>query len=315
MATIYGCHGEEHMAIRTIEYEVLPARSDPSVFSLTIEYNPLTESPGRLLRSTAHFVDSFAILDAAFATAIDPNMETTIALLGIEQGSIRAWLASLIRSFDDEAIRDLDWKKLIGAYLVRAKYRSLEWLEADQSNKKLIDLQAVIVEEASKTDALLIPAYHPPSRALLLDGLRRAQLAKDGLLDADTITYDTGLDQIQLDPEHRLDLTQIRDVEIQSIEKHDLHRASLKVKKPDLLGHSQWQLKFHDRTVPSAIEDHSWLSRFQSREVTLRPGDALICDGQLTRYFDKSGTPVSEKVEVTKIHGIEYQAPPQDDMF
>lgn len=303
------------MALRTIEYLVPPERSEAGVFSLVIEYDPLRESPGRLLRSTANFIDAFANLDAAFAAAIDPNIETSIALLGIEQGSIRAWLASLIRSFDDEALRDLDWKKLIGAYLVRAKYRTLEWLEDDSSTKRIIDLQAVIVEEAKKTDALLIPAYHLPSRALLLEGLRRAQLAKDGLMEADKITFDAGSDTLELNPSNRLDLSQISDVEIQSTQKHKLQRASLKVKKPDMLGHSQWQLKFHERTVPSAIEDRGWLSRFQAREITLRPGDALICDGELTRYFDRSGTPVSEKVEVTKVHGIEYQAPPQDDMF
>lgn len=303
------------MALRLIDYQTPPKKSDPSVFSLTISYDPLVESPGRLLRSTANFVDAFGSLDSAFASAIDPNIETAIALLGIEQGSIKAWLASLVRSVDDEALKDLDWKKLIGAYLVRAKYRALEWLEDDQQTKKIIDLQAVILEEARDTDALLIPAYHQPSRALLLEGLRRAQLAKDGLLDADSVVYDTGKQRIELEPSNRLDLSQISDVEIQSSEKHQLRRASLKVKKPDLLGHSQWQLKFHDRTVRSAIEDRGWLSRFQAREVTLRPGDALICDGELTRYFDRSGTPVSEKVEVTKVHGIEYQAPPQDDMF
>lgn len=303
------------MAIHSISYDTPPSRRDPSVFSLTIEYDPLTESPGRLLRSTANFIDAFGNLDSAFAGAIDPSVETAIALLGIEQGSIRAWLASLVRSVDDEALRDLDWKKLIGAYLVRAKYRALEWLEDENPNKKIIDLQAVILEEAKRTDALLIPAYHQPSRALLLEGLRRAQLAKDGLLDADSVVYSTGKETINLETERRLDLSKISDVEIQTTERHQLRRASLKVKKPDLLGHSQWQLKFHDRTVPSAIEDRGWLSRFQAREVTLRPGDALICDGELTRYFDRSGTPVSEKVEVTKIHGIEYQAPPQDDMF
>lgn len=303
------------MAITVIEYDVAPGRDDPSVFSLTIAYDPLVESPGRLLRSAANFSDAFGTFDAAFAAAIDPNIETAIALLGIEQGSIRAWFASLIRSVDDEAIRDLDWKKLIGAYLVRAKYRALEWLEDDHPSKKIIDLQAIIVEEARNTDALLIPAYHQPSRALLLEGLRRAQLAKDGLMDADAVTFEGGGQRISLEPERRLDLSQISDVEIQSTERHQLHRASLKVKKPDLLGHSQWQLKFHDRTVPSAIEDRGWLSRFQAREVTLRPGDALICDGELTRYFDRSGTPVSERVEVTKVHGVEYQAPAQDDMF
>jgi len=49
----------------------------------------------------------------------------------------------------------------------------------------------------------------------------------------------------------------------------------LKIKKPDYLGDSQWELRHGSRNVPAQIEDAAWLHRFQTRQVNVRPGDAI----------------------------------------
>jgi hypothetical protein len=49
----------------------------------------------------------------------------------------------------------------------------------------------------------------------------------------------------------------------------------LKIKKPDYLGQSKWELQFDDRIREAKILDDVWLRKFQSRDEDVRPGDAI----------------------------------------
>ena len=49
----------------------------------------------------------------------------------------------------------------------------------------------------------------------------------------------------------------------------------LKVKKPDYLGASMWELRHGEHNWSARIEDDEWLHRFQTRDVDVRPGDSL----------------------------------------
>ena len=51
----------------------------------------------------------------------------------------------------------------------------------------------------------------------------------------------------------------------------------LAVKKPDYLGKSQWELRHGSANIRARIEHGDWLTRFQNREVDVRPGDSLRC--------------------------------------
>lgn len=296
-------------------YDGLPSKSAANSFSLTIEFDPLTEGPSRIFRSAASFSDGFFALDTAFAQAIDPSMETGLIVLGFEDGSLRTWMASILRSFDDDAIKNLDIKKLVGAYLVRAKHLSITWLEDDSSSRRVGDLEEQVLIEARNTDVLQIPAYHSPSRALLIDGLRRTQAAKELLDDGDRAAFKSVSGQVVLEAERGIDFTVLPDVEVSSKREFAINRASLVVKKPDMLGSSQWHVKFRDRTVRATIADKIWLAKYQGREVPLRPGDAIICDADFKILFDQTGTPISETVIVNKVHGLEFQPAPTDSMF
>ncbi|MBU1385494.1 MAG: hypothetical protein KKG14_01240 [Alphaproteobacteria bacterium] len=303
------------MAIRTFDKQALPSRNSESSFSLLLQFDPLQESPSSLFRAAAQFADAFQTLDSAATHSIDGHITTSLTILGFENGSLRTWFASILRSIDDEALKDLNLKKLIGAYLVRVKYAAVDWLE-DDNPKKIVELEARITEEAIKTDVRLIPAYSPPSRGLLLDSVRRLGMAKELLADGDEVHFESKFGTLELDTRQRLDVTKIEGVEIASETTHPLRGSLLTVKKPDYLGHSQWQLKFGDRTVRATIADQVWLARFHSREVGLQPGDAIKVDGEYSLLLDKSGAPLSERVVVKRVYGVEYQpysiAPPLD---
>ena len=44
----------------------------------------------------------------------------------VERGSIKLWLKNVLKSIPDSAIEDLEYKKIIGHYLVKAKYYVLQ---------------------------------------------------------------------------------------------------------------------------------------------------------------------------------------------
>lgn len=310
-----GCDSGPVVATKTFDDQALPRRNSEISFSLLLKFDPLAETPGSLFRSAAQFADAFQTIDSAATHSIDGHITTSLVILGFEDGSLRTWFASILRSIDDEALKNLDLKQLIGAYLVRAKHAAVEWLE-DENPKKIIELEARIAEEAIKTDVRLIPAYSPPSRGLLLDSVRRLGMAKELLSDADEAVFESKIGTVAMDVRQRLDVTKIEGVEIASETTHPLRGSLLTVKKPDYLGHSQWQLKFGDRTVRATIADQVWLARFHSREVGLQPGDAIKVDGEYSLLLDKSGAPLSERVVVKRVYGVEYQpysiAPPLD---
>ncbi|KQS56016.1 hypothetical protein ASG17_08220 [Brevundimonas sp. Leaf363] len=127
------------------------------------------------------------------------------------------------------------------------------------------------------------------------------------LADGDHAVFESTIGSVAMDVSQRLDVAQIEGVEVASETTHPLRGSLLTVKKPDYLGRSQWQLKFGDRTVRATIADQIWLARFHSREVGLQPGDAIKIDGEYSLQLDKSGAPISERVIVKRVYGVEYQ--------
>jgi len=49
----------------------------------------------------------------------------------------------------------------------------------------------------------------------------------------------------------------------------------LKVKKPDYFGYSMWSFKYQNKSIDVKILDDEWLRAFQSKDVTVLPGDSI----------------------------------------
>src|ERR1039458_9261155 len=83
-------------------------------------------------------------------------------LENIQTGSLTTFLRSALESVDDDALKGLEWKKLVGAYLVRAKRIMVNYLkdrETIQGSPEIYDLQAVIADAAAQTGAVRVPEY------------------------------------------------------------------------------------------------------------------------------------------------------------
>lgn len=119
----------------------------------------------------AVLIEAFQDLDRHLAKAVTVSVEPEVLLERVEAGSIRAVLRTVLRQIDDDALRGLDWKPLIGQYLVAGKHRLLKWLEgrhAILTRTEVLGLQRELASLApdSIEDRLLPPADVPLGQLL-----------------------------------------------------------------------------------------------------------------------------------------------------
>lgn len=88
----------------------------------------------------------------------------------------------------------------------------------------------------------------------------------------------------------------------------------LKVKKPDYLGESMWELKHGKDTIQASIIDKEWLQEFQSGKVALFPGDSIRAIVKQEYRYDHENNLVSERQSIEKVISVIHQ-PENPDMF
>jgi hypothetical protein len=145
-----------------------PPKAD---FAIFIDFSKETERPERIFQAAEQMIRAFQRLDRALAGAIDTAIEPVLVLEDIEAGSLKIWLRDKLLHVEDQALYELDWKPLVGKYLLAAKYAFIEWVNDDEERRRpgsLAALRRRFFELASQTDVRKIPTYSPPSATELL---------------------------------------------------------------------------------------------------------------------------------------------------
>jgi hypothetical protein len=251
--------------------------------------------------ATHSFIKACEALDDELVRSIDSSIETVLVLEDIEAGSIRTWLRNALVAADDEALKSLDWKPLVGMYLVRAKYAVIRWIDDDSAPRSLPDLRREIQQIAAETDVRHLPDYTAPSPGALISAIKDFQAVKDRLAPGDRAT----LISSEGDLEFNLSVTlQIEDIEAlavaRTIENPPIEMI-LPVKKPDYLGESMWELRHGRRNINAKIEHQAWVRSFQQRQVDVRPGDALRCVVKIEMLYGFDNELLTERFTVLEV--------------
>lgn len=249
-----------------------------SDFCITIDFDKKSENPSRVFQTMTELIHTFQKFDSNLIKGIDTQLEPVILLEDVEIGSLKTWLSSIIRGIPDEAIKDGDWKKIIGYYLLKSKYIVLNRIEdrVDITDAKVIeDIQYELVKEARKTDIKMMPHYEPLQIPKLIRSIEDINNALSYLnandkayfetKDNDKATFNLSLD---FSPEKIEDLLTKEKISNEST-------IILKIKKPDYLGSSMWEFRHNNKTIPAKILHESWLIQFQQRKIDIRPGDSI----------------------------------------
>ena len=283
----------------------LPEDKRPD-FLLTIEFPPHVKNPQRIFAAASSCIAALQACDNMLLKSFPTNIRPVFLLEEVETGSIKIWLKQALEAIDDDALKSLDWKPAVGKYLVRGKYYLIKALEGKKTlptRDELSNISTSIHTLAQETDALKLPAYSRVNEVDIAEHMKIISEALSNLKNGESLSYigDDGCAVI----DSGLTITD-EDINNLLVERtiENTNELFLMVRKPDFLGETKWDFRFNRRTLSAPIVDRKWLSRFQSGEIDIRPGDALHVIMKETVSYDIRGEVVSEEHEIIQVKGV-----------
>lgn len=246
-------------------------------------------------------------------TTVDSRISTALILEDVQKSSLKIFLRNLLTATDDQALKDLDWRKQVGKYLVKAKYLALEWLDQDieaEQPAQIEDLTERIRQLAVETDVRHLPDYSPlnPTRiAQPLDALQRTKSQfREGerlLITLDKTEYKVDLRKLWLPSEH------LPEAPVEQELSNDADMVLI-IRKPDFLAKTQWQFRHGKSTLSATMDVPEWLHEFHQGKHPIKPGDALRVRVRFEYRYDANGDLADQRTTVIKVYGVIQAAVP-----
>jgi hypothetical protein len=294
-----------------------PVAADGDI-ELKIDFIEDEGSPARVFEIAAQIIRSFEDLDRALITSVDSTISTMLVLEDVEKSSLKVVLRNILKQLDDQALKDLDWKPLVGQYLVKAKQITVQWLDrkiADDDDAGIEDLTERLQLLATATDVRHIPDYPRLNSARIAQPLDEFQRAKAKLKPGEGLTitldnqeYRVDIDAAWLPSEH---MAEVKGDRVLSNDSDML----LVIKKPDFLGKSQWTFRHGKANLTAPIIDRDWLSEFHSGKHPLSPGDALMVRVRFEHVYSEKGDLIESEKKIIKVMEVIKNRGPHPDLF
>jgi hypothetical protein len=283
--------------------------AEPSVgtqFDLYIDFEKSEGSASRVFHASAGLIDAFTKFDVALSGMVSIDIQSALVLDDVQGGSIRSKLRNVIFDIPDDALRDGEWRKILGHFLIKGKYVLCKWLEDNpkidsiEQVKQVHDLLFIAAEE---THALRLPFYRPIAFDDLLEATKRIDAATRHLLPSDSVKFLSIAGDATLQNEPHLGVDAATDILIERIDRVE-RTDQFKVKKPDFLGKSQWSIKIDGLSQYADFEDLTWLTRFQAGDEVLVPGDSLLAKLVMDVFYDYNGKEVRREYKIVEVIDI-----------
>ena len=274
-------------------------------------------SPSRIFLAATDMIQALEEMDRVLIKSISSEIKPLMMLEDVEVGSLKIILKNVLNQADDEALKSLDWKPLVGQYLVKAKYLILRWADDEEPTKSLPDLRKRIQALASETDVRRLPDYAPVDPTALMAAVQKVQSSKEKLIEGDALFYNgdgTG-EEYELDMSVHINADSILDIATKLTEITPPMSMILAVKKPDYLGSSKWEMRHGKRVISVRINDETFLREFQARKIDVRPKDALKCMVQVEMKYGYDNELISETFVIVSVTEILQDNNLQGDMF
>ncbi len=275
-------------------------------FEIKIDFKPGQGDPARVFKAMSGLIDSFQSLDSHLVSSFDVALNASLVLNNVSAGSIKAKFKDLIEGLPDEALKEAEWKKILGHFLLKAKYAILEWLKDKKEISHRDDVRVLereLLRIAEETDLKRLPAYTSPSAEVLLSDILGVQESLSHLSEGDSATYRYGENAVDFNRELQISNEIVRDVLTKEVVQSSGKRV-VKVKKPDYLGQSMWGFQYDGRSIDAKITDADWLFLFQGRKLDVKPGDSLRVMLFEEISYGYEGEIVHRHYEVEKVHEI-----------
>jgi hypothetical protein len=280
-----------------------------SDFQLTVDFLTDSRNPSRVFRSMAGLIETFGRFDRDFFSTIDLPFQSEILLHDIEKGSLRAILREVLKLPDREALREGDWKKVVGRAIDDARTFLLKRLGDEPEIVERVQLERIqtgVIEIASSVPDALIHVPRPIPLPRLLTIIENLESSTRVLFAGDSAKYESETSHKEI-PANISISPALKDELYETIPIQRPTRTRLPVKKPDLIGDSQWDLYMGGRVIRAKILHKEWLEKFHSRSIELRPGDMLDAMLEITLLQSPEGEVVGYRYQVLEVFAVIQQ--------
>ncbi len=245
--------------------------------------------------------------DRDLARTVDVTVEPVLFLENVEAGSIKSWVATVLRSTDDESVRSGDWKKVLGEYLVKGKYVLLEKLEGAESIAQqdlLTEIQKSLLLEAAQVGNNNLQGLLMLTRTQIAAHVSELTRALAPLTDGDSATFESGgRREVRFNRTLDVDQKQLDEV-LTSRFVSNKAELILKVKKPDFLGSSMWEFHFNGHAIQASVLDDQWLLDFRRDGLGVRPGASLRAIVLVEIALNEEQEELSSKYTLLKVLSV-----------
>lgn len=251
----------------------------------------------------ASIIEAFEEFDNDLVKHIDNKIETILLLEDVEKGSLKAKLINILKGIPDEAIEEFEWKKLVGHYLLKAKYIILDRLEGKVILTDAEEIEAIEMEIskiASETGVDKIPTYVPTNKKILIKNISNINESIKDLNEKDQAYVKSDLGDAKFNLTLSIDSENLEELLTNESIKSNT-KMILKVKKPDYLADSQWTFKHGSKTINAKITDLEWLANFHNRKIDVRPQDSLVCEVEINAKYDHNYELIGSTHEIVKV--------------
>lgn len=276
-------------------------------FGIEIQFDSKKESAAKAFRTLSEILEALHSIDIDLIGSIDSEIKPITILEDLRKGSIKGWFKNILEKVPDEGLKDLDWKRAVGHYLVKAKYiiiRSLEGKTEITTREEIKSLERDLYELAKDTNVKQITSYTPIPTAKLVGSIRKVSTALQYAEKDNHIIYIAGQkEKADFNLEFNFSPESIEEL----LTKEKLSNETemiLKVKKPDYLGESQWDIRHEKIIIYAKISDARWLKKFQERKINVRPGDSLKALVKTTVNYDYNNEVIGTHYEILKVQNV-----------
>ena len=159
---------------------------------IEIKFERGSGDPARVFRSMTALIGAFEAIDRTLVKSIDTKIEPVLLLEDVEASSIKSWFRNVLIAVPDDALKNLDWKRAVGEFAVKAKYLYIDFTSRTttiSNREELLGLQGKILDLARETDVLRLPAYEPVKPEQIAASLDQISKALQPLRDGDSAMY------------------------------------------------------------------------------------------------------------------------------
>ncbi len=102
-------------------------KQDCGIFEIVVGFKKDSGDLSRVFKSMTGLIEAVRSLDRNLSYSISSNVKTTVVLHDIQTGSLKAKLRNIVDDLPDDALKQAEFRPIIGHFLVKAKHKVIEW--------------------------------------------------------------------------------------------------------------------------------------------------------------------------------------------